>query len=85
MLNQPATTYNWRQGLPSGFSENVKVYNKVGWLSLDGRSWKYYHDTAFLEFTNTNRHFLVVALTENVDSSKLVELGKTLESTLSTY
>ena len=29
-LNQPITEYNWRQGLPSGFS-SAKVYNKVGW------------------------------------------------------
>lgn len=30
-LNQPKTTYSWRQGLPSGFSDKVNVYNKVGW------------------------------------------------------
>ena len=30
-LVQPETIYDWRQGLPSGFSEEALVYNKVGW------------------------------------------------------
>ena len=37
-LNQPVTTYNWRQGLPSGFSARVNVYNKVGW-NWNGSYW----------------------------------------------
>ena len=50
MLVQPSTTYNWRQGLPSGFSK-ANVYNKVGWdYNPDGGYWNIYHDTAIVEF-----------------------------------
>ena len=62
LLNQPCTNNglcsgccNWRQGLPSGFSSDIKVYNKVGWLhSGTGNIWTYYHDTALVEFPARN-------------------------------
>ena len=50
-LNQPETEYNWRQGLPSGFSDWVNVYNKVGWdFNEDENYWNIYHDAAIVEF-----------------------------------
>lgn len=79
MLNQPITTYNWRQGLPSGFSNAVDVYNKVGW-EWNGRDWNIYHDAAILNFKNYNRHFIVVVLTNHVSHKKIAELGTKIEA-----
>ena len=79
LLVQPATTYNWRQGLPSGFS-NANVYNKVGWYSPDGKNWSLYHDAAFVEFPELNRHYIVVVLTKNVSPQEIVILGRNIES-----
>lgn len=65
MLNQPSTKvaenviYNWRQGLPTGFSDTVNVYDKVGW-EWDGERWKVYADAAIVEFPELNRHYTVV-------------------------
>jgi len=60
MLNQPPTNKentctnlcDWRQGLPSGFSDDVNVYNKVGWAHASGDYWLYYHDAAIVEITD---------------------------------
>ncbi|MBR5027495.1 serine hydrolase [Candidatus Saccharibacteria bacterium] len=78
MLNQPVTTYNWRQGLPSGFSSRVNVYDKVGW-DWGGKTWNVYHDTAILEFPEINRHFIVTVLTQRIDHKKIAELGTRIE------
>ncbi len=78
-LNQPVTNGNWQQGLPSGFSDAVKVYNKVGWLSLDGRSWNLYHDAAIVEFPEQNRHFIVVVMTERISPNEIKEFGSEIE------
>ena len=79
MLNQPATTYNWRQGLPSGFSV-AKVYDKVGWnYSEEENRWTTYNDAAIVEFTDLKRHYVVVVLTKNTSHRKLVELGSLIE------
>ena len=81
MLNQPATTYNWRQGLPSGFSTAL-VYDKVGW-NWNGGRWTPYNDVAFVEFPSQNRHYIVAVITENLPTfSPLVRLGEMLESTI---
>ncbi|MBQ6510892.1 serine hydrolase [Candidatus Saccharibacteria bacterium] len=80
MLNQPATTYDWRQGLPKGFSA-ANVYNKVGW-SYDGERWTIYNDAAIVEFPDLDRHYIVVALTRNTSNRKLVELGQKIEQTI---
>ena len=49
-LNQPKTTYDWRQGLPSGFLR-AEVYNKVGWAyNPAGQYWDIYHDAAIVKF-----------------------------------
>jgi len=78
-LNQPATTYDWRQGLPSGFTK-AKVYNKVGW-DWNGKSWNVYHDAAIVEFPEQDRHFIVVVMTSQVPHQKIRELGTSIEKT----
>lgn len=73
-LNQPITTYNWRQGLPSGFSSNTNVYNKVGW-DWGGTRWNIYHDAAIIEFPEQNRHYIVVVMTNFVSHTDIARLG----------
>ncbi|MBR2766873.1 serine hydrolase [Candidatus Saccharibacteria bacterium] len=85
-LNQPPTTYDWRQGLPSGFTK-ANVYNKVGWdYNPDARVWNIYHDAAIVEFSDLNRHFIVVVMTNRVPFQKITALGKMIEDkVLSSY
>lgn len=82
-LNQPATTYDWRQGLPSGFTE-ASVYNKVGWdYNPDGKYWNIYHDTAIVKFPlsdGTTRDFVVTVMTNKVDYKYIKNFGKMLET-----
>ena len=78
-LNQPITTYNWRQGLPSGFKKS-NVYNKVGWdFNPDTMNWNIYHDAAIIETPDKNRHFIVVVMTNYVPYQKITELGSMIE------
>ena len=78
-LNQPKTEYDWRQGLPSGFSR-AKVFNKVGWdYNPNGRYWNIYHDAAIVEFPEENRHFIVVVMTSQVPFQKIAEFGSNIE------
>ncbi len=80
MLNQPTTTYDWRQGLPSGFTR-ANVYNKVGWeYNPDEKYWNTYHDAAIVEFTNENRHFIVVVMTNKVPYQQIRQLGTMIEN-----
>lgn len=80
-LNQPKTTYNWRQGLPSGFSDKVNVYNKVGWdYNPDGKYWNIYHDAAIVEFPVEDRHFIVVVMTNKVPYQQILKLGTEIEN-----
>ena len=79
-LNQPETTYNWRQGLPSGF-KTASVYNKVGWdFNPNGKYWNIYHDAAIVEFPEDNRHFIVVVMTNRVPFQKITQFGTSLEN-----
>lgn len=79
-LNQPATTYDWRQGLPSGF-KNANVYNKVGWdYNADKRYWNIYHDAAIVEFPEQNRHYIVVVMTNRVPFEQIRKLGTDIEN-----
>ena len=79
-LNQPRTTYNWRQGLPSGFSR-ANVYNKVGWDYNDEAGyWNVYHDAAIIEFPEDNRHFAVIVMTEYIPYRKISDLGSLIEN-----
>ena len=81
MLNQPATAYDWRQGLPSGFTQ-ANVYNKVGWdYNPDGRYWNVYHDAAIVEFPRQERHFIVVVMTNRVPYQQIRNFGAKLEET----
>ncbi len=81
-LNQPRTTYDWRQGLPSGFSE-ASVYNKVGWdYNPDKKYWNIYHDAAIVKFPLENgktRDFIVVVMTNKVDYKYIKNLGAKIE------
>ncbi|MBQ2695141.1 serine hydrolase [Candidatus Saccharibacteria bacterium] len=80
-LNQPTTEYNWRQGLPSGFSSAVDVYNKVGWdYNADDKYWNIYHDSAIVHFKDLDRTFVLVVMTNRVDYHKIRELGTMIES-----
>ncbi len=78
-LNQPPTTYNWRQGLPSGFSNDVLVYNKVGW-NWNGSIWTIYDDAAIVEFPELERNFIVVVMTSGVPYQQITNLGTQIES-----
>ncbi len=79
-LNQPVTTYDWRRGLPSGFSR-ANVYNKVGWdFNPSINNWNIYHDAAIIEFPEENRHFIVVVMTNRVSHLKIKEFGTNLEN-----
>lgn len=80
-LNQPATTYNWRQGLPSGF-QSANVYNKVGWDYNPAGYWNVYHDAAIVEFSD-GRHFVVVVMTNRVPFEKIRQFGSQLENAYS--
>ena len=78
-LNQPKTIYDWRQGLPSGFSDAVRVYNKVGWEYDEGK-WLIYNDAAIVSFTDVGRDFVVVVMTSGVDYKQIVRFGRDLET-----
>ena len=78
-LNQPITTYNWRQGLPSGFSERVDVYNKVGWY-YNQSYWAIYDDASILDFVAEERHFIAVVMTSAVTYQQISQLGSNLET-----
>ncbi len=79
-LNQPVTTYDWRQGLPSGFVR-ANVYNKVGWsYNANKGIWDIYHDAAIVEFPETDRHFAVIVMTNAVDYVDIRNFGADLEN-----
>lgn len=81
MLNQPPTTYDWRRGLPNGFSADAKVYNKVGWHWNGSKNrWDIYHDAAIIEFPAENRHFIVIVMTNFIPHQKIADLGKKIET-----
>ncbi|MDQ2973482.1 MAG: class A beta-lactamase-related serine hydrolase [bacterium] len=66
----------YRRGLPSGFSENATVYNKVGWN--EQVEW---HDAAIIDFGG-GKQLIVVALTENTGSANVAGLAKVIEGKL---
>ena len=93
MLNQPVSdpqnncegACDWRRGLPKGFSENVNVYNKVGW-DYNGAYWVVYDDAAILEFPKYNRHFAIAVMTSGFpNTNKIIELGEMLEEAITAY
>lgn len=82
-LNQPNTTYEWRQGLPRGFSK-ADVYNKVGWdYNAEGKYWNIYHDAAIVKFPladGTTRNFIVIVMTNKIDFKDIRKFGTDLEN-----
>lgn len=85
MLNQPPALgggdkiYDWRQGLPAGFSNNADVYNKVGWEWGDNK-WNTYADAAIVDFPDFNRTYTMVVITSNLSTEqKITRLGTILE------
>lgn len=88
MLNQPPSTttdhptYDWRQGLPSGFSDTVDVYNKVGW-EWNGKLWEIYADAAIVDFVDLKHKYTMVILTSGFnDANAISQLGQMLEETI---
>lgn len=73
MLDQDSL---YRRGLPSGFSEDVRVYNKVGWNLT--REW---HDSAIVDF-GENRILVISVLSENVGMKKIAELATEIEGVI---
>jgi beta-lactamase class A len=67
----------YRRGLPSGFSANVTVYNKVGWN--EQVEW---HDASIIEFED-GRQLIVAVLTENVGTAQISKLGTLIEQSVS--
>jgi beta-lactamase class A len=81
-LNQPATTYDWREGIPSGFSDKTKIYNKTGWdYNTDEEHWNVHHDAAIVE-TEAGRHYIIVLMTSQISLTEIRELGAELEEIL---
>jgi hypothetical protein len=82
-LNQPDTTYEWRQGLPRGFSK-ANVYNKVGWAyNTAGKYWDIYHDAAIVKFPledGKTRDYIVVVMTNKIDYPDIRRFGTMLEN-----
>lgn len=72
MKTQPAL---YRKGLPSGFSQSVTVYNKVGWN--EQVEW---HDASIVELAD-GRTLVIAVLTSGVGSAKIAELAKNIEAT----
>lgn len=66
----------YRRGLPSGFSANVTVYNKVGWN--EQVEW---HDASIIEFAG-GRQLIVAVLTENVGTAQISKLATLIEQSV---
>lgn len=90
MLDQPPTSSDmcdgycdWRQGLPSGFSTQSKVYNKVGWDYNPDGYWNLYHDAALVEIpsnlADVPHHYAIVVMTNKINPTKIAALGAEIE------
>jgi len=66
----------YRNGLPSGFSDEITVYNKVGW-----NEQQEYHDAAIIELAD-GRKLIVAALTSGVGTANLRKLATAIEEVL---
>ena len=77
--------YDWRQGLPAGFSDSVNVYNKVGWESNE-TGWNIFCDAAIVDFPELSRTYTVVVLTHSLSSSQQIsQLGTLLENYITSH
>lgn len=66
----------YRDTFDEGFSNQVTVYNKIGFRELVE-----YHDTATVDFTD-GRQLVVSLLSERVGASAIAELGRRIEATV---
>jgi beta-lactamase class A len=66
----------YRRGLPSGFSSEVVVYNKVGW-----NEQQEYHDAAIVELPD-GRRVVIAMLTSGVGTRNISGLAQALEPIL---
>ena len=67
-------TQIYRDALNAGFSDQVTVYNKIGF-----RGQNEYHDTAFIELESGER-FVVSVLTDGVGTRAIADLATQLEA-----
>lgn len=66
----------YRDALDKGFSDNVTVYNKIGF-----NEQVEYHDTAIIELSD-GRKLIISVLTENIGTRKIAALGVAIEAAL---
>ena len=66
----------YRRGFPSGFTNDVTVYDKVGWN--EQQEW---HDVGIIK-TADGRKLIYAVMTENVGSTQIAELAKKIEAIL---
>ena len=66
----------YRDALNKGFSEEVIIYNKIG---FNGQVE--YHDVAIAEFVD-GRQLIVSVLTENVGTAEIANLGRDIEESV---
>lgn len=71
---QSMKTQIFRDSLNVGFSDDVTVYNKIGFNGV-----KEYHDTAIVEFGD-GRKLIVSVLTENVGTKNIASLGRAIKT-----
>ena len=69
-------TQIFRDALNAGFSEDIIVYNKIGFNELVE-----YHDTAIIKLAD-GRQLIVSVLTENVGTKNIAQLATALEAVL---
>ncbi|MBQ6130202.1 serine hydrolase [Candidatus Saccharibacteria bacterium] len=93
MLNQPKTesedceggVCDWRMGVPAGFSETAKVYNKVGW-GWNGIYWTPWNDVMIVEYPQYNRHFVIAFLSRKFPTvDRIREFGSLVDEALAAY
>ena len=65
----------YRDALNKGFSDQLIVYNKIGFRELDE-----YHDVAIVELVDDGRKFILSVLTDGVGTKSIASLGTQIES-----
>lgn len=73
LLKESMRTQVYRDSLNKSFSEDVIVYNKIGF-----NEQQEYHDTAIVEFAD-GRKLILSVLTSGVGTRNITELGRLIE------
>jgi len=73
---ESAKSQIYRNALNKGFSDNITVYNKIGF-----REQSEYHDVAIVELAD-GRRFVLSVFTDGVGSSNIADLGRRVESVI---